>query len=95
MYFAVNLMYASLFDTVFSDAFFSPHHTVYVVSDSQLEKLKRQQDQEELNNLEASRKRLEESYQSRIKLLDERKSELKKELKAFASAAEKKEKVTA
>ena len=95
MYFAVDLMYSSLFDTVFSDSFFTPHHTVYVVSDSQLDELKRQQGQEELDNLGVSRKRLEESYQSRIKVLDERESELKEELKALAPAAERKEKVTA
>ena len=86
-------MYSSLFDTVFSDSFFAPTPTVYVVSDSQLEELKRNQQQEELDNIEASRKRLEANYQSRIKILDERESELKKELKSIAPAA--KEKVTA
>ena len=89
------LMYSSLFDTVFADSFFTPHRTVYVVSDSQLEELKRNQHQEELDNIETSRKRLEANYQSRIKVLDERESELQEELKALAPAAEQKEKVTA
>ena len=88
-------MYSSLFDTVFSDSFFTPHRTVYVVSDSQLEELKRNQHQEELDNIETSRKRLEANYQSRIKVLDERESELKEELKVLAPAAEEQEKVTA
>ncbi len=88
-------MYSSLFDTVFADSFFTPHRTVYVVSDSQLEELKRNQHQEELDNIETSRKRLEANYQSRIKVLDERESELQEELKALAPAAEQKEKVTA
>ncbi len=79
-------MYSSLFDTIFSDSFFAPHRTVYVVSDSQLEKLKRTQHQEELDNIETSRKRLEATYQSRIKVLDERECELKEELKAIAPA---------
>ena len=86
-------MYSSLFDAVFADSFFSPMRTVYVVSDSQLEELKRNQHQEELDNIEVSRKRLEESYQSRVKVLDEREHELKEEIKALAPA--KKEKVSA
>ena len=77
-------MYTSLFDTIFADSFFSPMRTVYVVSDSQLEEIKRKQRQEELDNLEASRKKLEETYQSRIKIIDEREHELQEELKALA-----------
>ena len=87
------LMYSSLFDTVFADSFFTPHRTVYVVSDSQLEELKRNQHQEELDNIETSRKRLEANYQSRIKVLDARESELQEEIKALAPA--KKEKAAA
>ena len=63
--------------------------TVYVVSDSQLEEIKRKQRQEELDNLEASRKRLEENYQSRIKIIDEREHELHEELKELAPADKK------
>ena len=86
-------MYSSLFDAVFADSFFSPMRTVYVVSDSQLEELKRKQHQDELDNIEVSRKRLEESYQARVKVLADREVELKEELKALAP--EKKEKATA
>ena len=67
--------------------------TVYVVSDSQLEEIKRKQHQEELDNIETSRKRLEENYQARVKVLEEREHELQEEIKALAPA--KKEKVTA
>ena len=84
MYFAKATMYTSLFDSFFSDSFFAPHRTVYVVSDSQLEEIKRKQRQEELDNLETSRKKIEESYQSRIKILDEREHELQEELKSLA-----------
>ena len=77
-------MYTSLFDTFFSDSFLTPHRTVYVVSDSQLDELKQKQNQEELDNLVESRKRLEANYQSRIKILDEREHELQEELKALA-----------
>ena len=88
-------MYSSLFDAVFADSFFSPMRTVYVVSDSQLEEIKRNQREEELENIEASRKRLEESYQDRVKVLDEREHELQEEIKALAPAKKEKEKVTA
>ena len=79
-------MYTSLFDSFIADSFFSPMRTVYVVSDSQLDEIKRKQRQEELHNLEASRKTLEETYQSRIKIIDEREHELQEELKALAPA---------
>ena len=84
-------MYSSLFDTVFADSFFSPMRTVYVVSDSQLEEIKRNQREEELENIETSRKQLEYNYQARVKVLDERENELQEEIKALAPA--KKEKV--
>ena len=95
MSFEINVMYSSLFDAVFADSFFSPMRTVYVVSDSQLEELKRKQHQEELDNIEASRKRLEENYQARVKVLDDREHDLQEELKALAPAKKKKEKVSA
>ena len=62
-----------------------------MVSDSQLEEIKRKQRQEELDSLEASRNRLEETYQSRIKIIDEREHELQEELKALAPAEKKTE----
>ena len=77
-------MYPSLFDTFFSDSLIAPTRTIYVVSDSQLEELKRNQRQEELDNIDDSRKRLEESYQARIKVLDERQNEITKELKVLS-----------
>ena len=88
-------MYSSLFDTVFADSFFSPMRTVYVVSDSQLEEIKRNQREEELENIETSRRRLEESYQARVKVLDDREHELQEEIKALAPAKKEKEKGTA
>ena len=88
-------MYSSLFDAVFADSFFSPMRSVYVVSDSQLEEIKRNQREVELEKIETSRKRLEESYQARVKVLDEREHELQEEIKALAPAKKEKEKVTA
>ena len=69
--------------------------TVYVVSDSQLEEIKRNQREEELENIETSRKRLEESYQAQVKVLDDREHELQEEIKALSPAKKEKEKVTA
>ena len=88
-------MYSSLFDAVFADSFFSPMRTVYVVSDSQLEEIKRNQREEVLENIETSRKRLEESYQARVKVLDDREHELQEEIKSLAPAKKENEKVTA
>ena len=55
-----------------------------MVSDSQFEELKRNQRQEELDDIEDTRKRLEERYKTRIKVLDDRQNEIKKELKALS-----------
>ena len=55
-----------------------------MVSDSQLEELKRNQRQEEFDNIEDLRKRLEESYQARIKVINQRQNEIKEELKTFS-----------
>ena len=88
-------MRSTLFDAVFADSFFSPMRTVYVVSDRQLEEIKRNQREAELENIETSRKRLEESYQARVKVLDEREHELQEEIKALAPTKKEKEKVTA
>ena len=82
-------MYNSVFDSFFADPVFTSHRTVYVVSDSQLEELKQQQSQEELDNLVESRKRLEDTYQASTKVLDEREHELKNELKALAPVKKK------
>ena len=95
MYFEMSSMYSSLFDAVFADSFFSPMRTVYVVSDSQLEEIKRNQREEELEAIEASRKRLEESYQARVKVLNDREHELQEEIKALAPGKKKIKKVVA
>ena len=95
MSFEKTVIYSSLFESVFADSFFSPMRTVYVVSDSQLEEIKRNQREEELENIETSRKRLEESYQARVKVLDKREHELQEEIKALAPAKKEQEKVTA
>ena len=95
MYFEMSVMYSSLFDSVFDDSFFSPMRTISVVSDTQLEEIKYYQREEELENTEASRKRLEKNFQARIKVLDDRKDELQEEIKALSPVKKNKGKVTA
>ena len=68
----------------FSEPLIDSARTLYLVSDSQLEELKRNQSQEVLDNIEESRKRLDKSYQARIKVLDERQNELNVELKTLS-----------
>ena len=93
MSFEINVMYSSLFEAVFADSFFSSMRTVYVVSDSQLEEIKCNKREEELENIKASRKKLEESFQARVKVLDEREHERQEEIKDLSPAIKKKEKV--
>ena len=93
MSFEIKVMYSSLLDAVFADSFFFPKRTVYVISDSQLEEIKRKQREEELENIETSRKRFEESYKDQIKILDNREHELQEEIKALAPAKKVKVKV--
>ena len=68
-------MFPSLAYSALADSFYRPMRTVYVISDSQLEEMKRKQHQEELD-----------SVQAQIKILNEREGELKKELKALTAA---------
>ena len=79
-------MKSGLLDSLFCDPFSSPRRIVYVVADSQLEALDCIQREEELDNLETSRKQIEESYQSRIKTFDEGEHQLQAELKVLALA---------
>ena len=93
MSFEKNIMYSSLFDSFIADSLFTPMRTVYVVSDSQLDHIKRKQHQNEIENIETSRKHLEEKHQSRLKILDERQNKLQEELKLLSESN--KEKVIA
>ena len=55
-----------------------------------ISRIKRNQREKELENIETTRKRLEESYQSRVKVLDEGEHELQEEIKALAPAIKRK-----
>ena len=66
MYPERKAMFTSFFETFFSGSLIVPTRTVYVVFDIQFEGLRRNQRQEELDNIDDSRSRLEESYQAPI-----------------------------
>tara|TARA_Y100001968_G_C19116634_1_gene599867 strand:+ start:116 stop:355 length:240 start_codon:yes stop_codon:yes gene_type:complete len=67
--------------------------TVYVVSHIQLEEIKRNQREDELENIDASRKSLEESYQVQVKVLDDRENELQEEIKLLLLPRKRKKKL--
>ena len=73
-------MFNRLFDSFIVKFFLTPIRTIYVISDSQLDEIRRTQRQGELDNLEVSRKRLEETYEPRIKIIAQREQELQDKL---------------
>tara|TARA_B100000575_G_scaffold259418_1_gene231654 strand:+ start:137 stop:367 length:231 start_codon:yes stop_codon:yes gene_type:complete len=75
-----------MFDLFFDTHAYSP---VYVISDSEMKKLQRTQNLDELKEIRHQKKRLEESYKAQIKHLNEREKELKTELKSIEPARKK------
>ena len=76
----------SMFDLLFET---SPYRSVYVISDSEMKELKKNQHQEELDEITTQRKRLEDAFKSQLKHLEEREKEVKNELKLLAGSKEK------
>tara|TARA_B100000212_G_scaffold218797_1_gene165750 strand:+ start:147 stop:386 length:240 start_codon:yes stop_codon:yes gene_type:complete len=67
----------SIFDLFFDTP---SYRSVYVISDSEMKELQRTQNQEELDEIINQKKRLEESYKTQVKHLEEREKELKNQL---------------
>ena len=82
----MTVMNYTLLKAVFVDYFFYPIRTVYLVSNSQLEKIKQNQRKEELENIKDSLKSLGKYYQSQVKVPDEGKQELLEEFKVLTAA---------
>ncbi len=80
-----SLMY-SMFDLLFETPSYRP---VYVISDSEMKELKKNQHQEELDEITAQKVRLEDAFKAQIKHLEEREKEVKKELKVLSSSKNK------
>ena len=76
----------SIFDLFFDTP---SYRTVYVISDSGMIELQRTQNQEELDKVINQKKRLEESYKSQVKHLEDREKELKNEPKSFEATKKK------
>ena len=80
-----SLMY-SMFDLLFETPSYRP---VYVISDSEMKELKKNQHQEELNEITTQKLRLEEAFKAQLKHLEEREKEVKKELKILSASINK------
>ena len=76
----------SMFDLLFETPSYRP---VYVISDSEMKELKKNQHQEELDEITNQRKRLEDAFKSQLKHLEEREKEVKNELKLLSGTKEK------
>ena len=73
----------SMFDLLFETPSYRP---VYVISDSEMKKLKKNQHQEELDEITNQRKRLEDAFKSQLKHLEEREKDVKNELKLLSGS---------
>ena len=80
-----SLMY-SMFDLLFETPSYSP---VYVISDSEMKELKKNQHQEELDEITKQKVRLEDAFKAQLKHLEEREKEVKKELKVLSASKNK------
>ncbi len=80
-----SLMY-SMFDLLFE---IPSYRQVYVISDSEMKELKKNQHQEELDEITTQKVRLEDAFKAQIKHLEDREKEVKKELKVLSASKNK------
>jgi len=80
-----SLMY-SMFDLLFETPSYRP---VYVISDSEMKELKKNQHQEELDEIKTQKVKLEDAFKAQLKHLEEREKEVKKELKVLSASKDK------
>ena len=80
-----SLMY-SMFDLLFETPSYRP---VYVISDSEMKELKKNQHQEELDEIKTQKIKLEDAFKAQLKHLEEREKEVKKELKLLSTSKNK------
>ena len=76
-----SLMY-SMFDLLFETP---SYRRVYVIFDSEMKEIKKNQHQEELDEITTQKVRLEDAFKAQLKHLEEREKEVKKELKLLSS----------
>ena len=80
-----SFMY-SMFDLLFEIPAYRP---IYVISESEMKDLKKNQHQQELDEITTQKVRLEDSFKAQIKHLEEREKEIKKELKVLSASKNK------
>ena len=80
-----SLMY-SMFDLLFETP---SYRSVYVISDSEMKELKKNQHQEELDEITTQKVRLEDAFKAQLKHLEEREKEVKRELKLLSASKNK------
>ena len=80
-----SLMY-SMFDLLFETPSYRP---VYVISDREMKELKKNQHQEELDEITKQKVTLEDAFKAQLKHLEEREKEVKKELKVLSASKDK------
>ena len=80
-----SLMY-SMFDLLFEKP---SYRQVYVISDSEMKELKKNQHQEELDEITKQKVRLEDAFKAQLKHLEEREKEVIKELKVLSASKDK------
>ena len=76
----------SMFDLLFETL---PYRPVYVISDSEMKELKKNQHQEELDEITKQKVKLEDAFKAQLKHLEEREKEVKKELKVISASKDK------
>ncbi len=76
----------SMFDLLFETP---SYRQVYVISDSEMKKLKKNQYQEELDEITKQKVRLEDAFKAQLKHLEEREKEVKKGLKVLSASKDK------
>ena len=77
----------SMFDFLFETPSF---RQVYVISDSEMKELKKNQHQEELDEITKQRENLENAFKSQLNHLEEREKEVKNQLKTLGPEKNKK-----
>ncbi len=76
----------SIFDLLFETPSYS---SVYVISDSEMKELRKNQHQEVLDEITTQKVRLEDAFKAQLKHLEEREKEVKKELKVLSASKNK------
>jgi len=73
----------SMFDLLFETP---SYRQIYVISDREMKELKKNKNQEELDEINNQRIRLEDAFKAQLKHLEEREKEIKKELKVLSAS---------